>query len=113
MNPVLLEVITLRLGARTLAPVEKRLARIAEEAQSHEPDLDCWIFRSLDAPTDLSLHLRRRLVGATAGPTTLGLHVASGLAELGHVSHTVWTQVEVTTDESHLMEKSHDNGNLE
>ncbi len=86
-----LEIIHLRTAGKSVAS----LARQIREAIGSEVDSSggVTIYRRSGLATDVAVHINRHGSGDTAGPSTLGLHLASALSAYGLVEHTMWGEL--------------------
>jgi hypothetical protein len=50
-------------------------------------------YRRSGLETDVAIHITSHDHDAAAGPSTLGLHVASALGAYGLVEHTLWEEL--------------------
>jgi len=51
------------------------------------------IYRRSGLDSDVAIHISGDGGGGTAGPSALGLHLASALTTFGLVEHTVWEEL--------------------
>jgi hypothetical protein len=87
-----LEIIHLRTAGKS----SETLARQIREAIGSEVDGTgaVTIFRRNGLDTDVAVHITSHGSGeCKAGPSALGLHLASGLAAHGLVEHTLWEEL--------------------
>jgi hypothetical protein len=87
-----LEIIHLRTAGKS----SEALARQIREAIGSEVDgtgvVTIYCRNGLD--TDVAIHIARHGSGKNeAGPSALGLHLASALAAYGLVEHTLWEEL--------------------
>ena len=83
-----LEIIHLRSAGNSFAS----LARQIREAIGPEVDGTgvVTIYRRNGLDTDVAIHIASHGSGEKAGPSGLGLHLASALSAYGLVEHTLW-----------------------
>ena len=86
-----LEIIHLRTAGKSFPS----LARQIREAIGSEVDSPgvVAIYRRSGLDTDVAVHIKYHGRGETAGPSALGLHLASALSAYGLVEHTVWEEL--------------------
>ena len=86
-----LEIIHLRTAGSSFAS----LARQIREAIGSEVDGAgvVTIYRRSGLDTDVAVHIAFHGNGGRAGPTALGLHLASALSTYGLVEHTLWEEL--------------------
>lgn len=81
---------------RTVGKSSETLARQIREAIGSEVDGTgvVTIFRRIGLDTDVAVHITSHGGGEyEAGPSALGLHLASALAAHGLVEHTLWEEL--------------------
>ena len=85
-----LEIIHLRIAGKSS---EHLAGQIREAIRS---DVDgtgvVTIFRRSGLETDVAVHIACHGNGGKAGPSPLGLHLASALSAYGLVEHTLWEE---------------------
>lgn len=86
-----LEIIHLRTAGRSFA----FLATQIREAIGSELDDRgvVKIYRRSGLDTDVAIHINSRGRDGAAGPTTLGIRLASALSSYGLVVHTTWEEL--------------------
>ena len=85
-----LEIIHLRTAGKSFP----FLARQIGEAIGSEVDGTgvVTIYRRNGLDTDVAVHISSHGTGVKAGPSALGLHLASALSAYGLVEHTLWEE---------------------
>jgi hypothetical protein len=86
-----LEIIHLRTAGSSFAS----LARQIHEAIGSEVEGTgvVTIYRRSGLDTDVAVHINSHGSGEEAGPSALGLHLASALSAYGLVEHTLWEEL--------------------
>ena len=86
-----LEIIHLRTAGKS----SHFLARQIREAIGPEVDGTgvVTIYRRSGLDTDVAIHIACHGNGGRAGPSALGLHLASALSAYGLVEHTLWEEL--------------------
>ena len=85
-----LEIIHLRSSGE---PLESLGRRIRESLGSGREDVEVTLYRRDGLETDVAVHLRHPEASGKAGPSRLGLRLASALRALGLVEHTLWQEL--------------------
>jgi hypothetical protein len=88
---MVLEIVQLRSTSLTVGDLANELAQCPT---SPDPGKRVTVFRRIDVPTDVSIHIHHMDSGHTR-PSPLGLRLASELKLHGMLLHTLWLEQEI------------------